>query len=95
MYIITVLEICLTSQPSVQTPTSTYFYLSNLPLVAICFFTTTIPKVLVNIQRQRQVTTYESYISQMYLYIYFAVGDIFLLTLMVYNHLLVICHSLR
>ena len=81
MYIISVfgnlLNIpAISSDSCLHTPTQ--FYLSNLPLVAICFFTTTIPKMLVNIQRQRKVITYESYISHMYFYIYFVVLDVVL-----------------
>ena len=91
MYIISVfgnlLNIpAISSDSHLHTPTQ--FCLSNLPLVAICFVTTTIPKMLVNMQRK--VITNESYISHMYFYICFVVS----LTMMIYDHL-VISHSLH
>uniref|UniRef100_A0A673VIA3 G-protein coupled receptors family 1 profile domain-containing protein n=1 Tax=Suricata suricatta TaxID=37032 RepID=A0A673VIA3_SURSU len=36
-----------------------YFFLANLSLTDICFISTTIPKMLLNIQTQRKVITYE------------------------------------
>lgn len=50
--------------------------------VSVCFTTTTILKLLVNIQIQRKAITYEDYITQVYFYVYFAVLDDFLVTVM-------------
>ena len=100
MYIITVfgnlLNIpAISSDSHLHIPT--YFCLSNLPLVTICFVTTTVPKMLVN--TQRKVITYERCISHVYSCIYSVVLDVvldvFLLTVMINDHLLVICYSLH
>ncbi|XP_011385594.1 olfactory receptor-like protein OLF4 [Pteropus vampyrus] len=72
-----------------------YFFLSNLSLVDICFTSTTIPKMLVNIQTQTQVITYGACITQMYFFILFAVLDDFLLTMMAYDRFVAICHPLH
>ncbi|KAB0388326.1 hypothetical protein FD755_003282 [Muntiacus reevesi] len=98
MYLITVfgnLAIILTvsSDPHLHTPM--YFFLSNLSFVDICFTSTTIPKMLWNIQTQRDIITYEGCIIQMYFYLLFAGLDDFLLTVMAYDRYVAICHPLH
>ncbi|ELK18371.1 olfactory receptor-like protein OLF4 [Pteropus alecto] len=72
-----------------------YFFLCNLSFVDICFTSTTIPKMLVNIQTQTQVITYGACITQMYFFMLFAVLDDFLLTMMAYDRFVAICHPLH
>ncbi|XP_019519683.1 PREDICTED: olfactory receptor 7A10-like [Hipposideros armiger] len=72
-----------------------YFFLSNLSFVDICFTSTTIPKMLVNIQTQSKVITYEGCITQMYFFLLFGVLDNFLLTVMAYDRFVAICHPLH
>ncbi|XP_043769845.1 olfactory receptor-like protein OLF4 [Cervus elaphus] len=72
-----------------------YFFISNLSFVDICFTTTTILKMLINIQSQRKAISYEGCISQMYFYMLFAVLDDFLLTVMAYDRYVAICHPLH
>uniref|UniRef100_G1Q491 Olfactory receptor n=2 Tax=Myotis lucifugus TaxID=59463 RepID=G1Q491_MYOLU len=75
--------------------TPMYFFLSNLSLVDICFTSTTVPKMLVNIQTQTKVITYEGCITQMYFYMLFAVLDSIILTVMAYDRFVAICHPLH
>ncbi|XP_006107455.1 olfactory receptor 7A5-like [Myotis lucifugus] len=98
MYLITVLGnlliiLAVSSDSHLHTPM--YFFLSNLSLVDICFTSTTVPKMLVNIQTQSKVITYEGCITQMYFFILFAVLDNFLLTVMAYDRFVAICHPLH
>ncbi|XP_065773858.1 olfactory receptor 7A17-like, partial [Muntiacus reevesi] len=72
-----------------------HFFLSNLSFVDICFTSTTIPKMLKNIQTQSKVITYEGCIIQVCFYIFFAGLDDFLLTVMVYDRFAAICHPLH
>ncbi|XP_065773830.1 uncharacterized protein [Muntiacus reevesi] len=72
-----------------------YFFLSNLSFVDICFTSTTIPKMLKNIQTQSKVITYEGCTIQVYFYIFFAGLDDFLLTVMAYDRFGAICHPLH
>ena len=72
-----------------------YFFLSNLSFVDICFTSTTIPKMLKNIQTQSKVITYEGCIIQVYFYIFFAGLDDFLLTVMAYDCFVAICQPLH
>ncbi|XP_008591076.1 PREDICTED: olfactory receptor 7A10-like, partial [Galeopterus variegatus] len=75
--------------------TPMYFFLSNLSFVDICFTSTTIPKMLVNIQTHSKVITYEGCITQMYFFILFGVLENFLLSVMAYDRYVAICHPLH
>ncbi|VTJ52909.1 Hypothetical predicted protein [Marmota monax] len=98
MYLVTVLGnlliiLATISDSNLHTPM--YFFLSNLSFVDICFTSTTIPKMLVNIQTQSKAITYTGCITQMYFFIHFAGLDIFLLTVMAYDRYVAICHPLH
>ncbi|XP_023603357.1 olfactory receptor 7A10-like [Myotis lucifugus] len=98
MYLITVfgnllIILAVISDSHLHTPM--YFFLSNLSLVDICFTSTTIPKMLWNIQTQSKAITYEGCITQMYFFILFAGLDNFILTVMAYDRFVAICHPLH
>ncbi|XP_024407035.2 olfactory receptor 7A17 [Desmodus rotundus] len=98
MYLITVLgnlliTLAVSSDSYLHTPM--YFFLSNLSLVDICFTSTTIPKMLLNIQTESKAITYTGCITQMYFLILFAGLDDFLLTVMAYDRFVAICHPLH
>ncbi|XP_045709544.1 putative olfactory receptor 7A2 [Phyllostomus hastatus] len=98
MYLITVLGnlliiLAVSSDSHLHTPM--YFFLSNLSLVDICFTSTNIPKMLVNIQTQSTVFTYLGCIIQMYFLMLFAVLDDFILTVMALDRYVAICHPLH
>uniref|UniRef100_A0A8C7AIG5 G-protein coupled receptors family 1 profile domain-containing protein n=1 Tax=Neovison vison TaxID=452646 RepID=A0A8C7AIG5_NEOVI len=98
MYLITVLGnvliiLAVSSDSHLHTPM--YFFLANLSFVDICFTSSTIPKMLWNIQTQSKVITYAGCITQMYFFILFADWDDFLLTVMAYDRFVAICHPLH
>ncbi|XP_044110818.1 olfactory receptor-like protein OLF4 [Neovison vison] len=98
MYLITVagnmlLILAVNSDFHLHTPM--YFFLANLSFADICFTTTTIPKMLWNIQTQSKVITYAGCITQMYFFMLFTGLDIFLLTVMAYDRFVAICHPLH
>ncbi|XP_045709107.1 olfactory receptor 7A10-like [Phyllostomus hastatus] len=98
MYLITVLGnlliiLAISSDSHLHTPM--YFFLSNLSLVDICFTSTTIPKMLLNIQTQSKAITYAGCIAQIYFSLLFALLDNFLLTVMAYDRFVAICHPLH
>ncbi|XP_061005580.1 olfactory receptor 7A17-like [Dama dama] len=98
MYLITVfgnLLIILAVSSDAHLHTPMYFFLSNLSFVDICFTSTTIPKMLWNIQTQSQVITYEGCITQIYFFLLSALLDIFLLRVMAYDRFVAICHPLH
>nr|XP_023472585.1 olfactory receptor 1361-like [Equus caballus] len=75
--------------------TPMYFFLSNLSLVDFCFISTTVPKMLVNIQTQTQSICYSGCLAQIYFCILLANMDNFLLTAMAYDRYAAICHPLH
>ncbi|KAM4889236.1 olfactory receptor 7D4-like [Thomomys bottae] len=98
MYLITILGnlliiLAVTSDPHLHTPM--YFFLSNLSFVDICFTSTTIPKMLVNIQTQRKDISYPECLTQVYFFMIFGGMDNFLLTVMAYDRFVAICHPLN
>uniref|UniRef100_A0A452TJI5 Olfactory receptor n=1 Tax=Ursus maritimus TaxID=29073 RepID=A0A452TJI5_URSMA len=98
MYLITVcgnllIILAVSSDSHLHTPM--YFFLANLSFVDICFTSTTVPKMLVNIQTQSKVITYAGCITQMYFFTLFAVLDVFLLSVMAYDRFVAICHPLH
>ena len=98
MYLITVfgnLLIILAVSSDSQLHTPMYFFLSNLSFVDIYFTSTTILKMLWNIENQNKVITFEGCITQVYFFTLFVVLDILLLTVMVYDRFMAICHPLH
>ena len=98
MYLITVLGnllIILAVSSDSQLHTPMYFFLLNLSLADICITSTTIPKMLVNIQTQSKAITYAGCITQMYFFLLFGGWDNFLLTVMAYDRYVAICHPLH
>ena len=98
MYLITVfgnllIILAIISDSHLHTPM--YFFLSNLSFVDICFTSTTIPKMLLNIITQTKVITYEDCLTQMYFFLLFVQLDNFLLTVMSYDRFIAICHPLH
>ncbi|XP_004771798.2 olfactory receptor 7D4-like [Mustela putorius furo] len=98
MYLVTVLGnlliiLAILFDPHLHTPM--YFFLSNLSLVDICFTSTTIPKMLLNIQAHSKDISYIGCITQVYFFMVFAGMDDFLLTVMAYDRYVAICHPLH
>ena len=98
MYLITVfgnllIILAVSSDSHLHTPM--YFFLSNLSFADICFTSTTIPKMLWNIQTHSKVITYEGCIIQMYFFLLFGGLDVLLLTVMAYDRYVAICHPLH
>ncbi|KFO28728.1 Olfactory receptor 7E24 [Fukomys damarensis] len=98
MYLVTVLGnlliiLAVSSDSHLHTPM--YFFLSNLAVVDICFTSTMIPKMIVNISTQSRVISYEGCLTQMSLSILFASMDDVLLTVMAYDRFVAICHPLH
>ncbi|KAM9103178.1 olfactory receptor 7D4-like isoform 2-T2 [Megaptera novaeangliae] len=98
MYLVTVLGnlliiLAVSSDSHLHTPM--YFFLANLSFVDICFVSTTVPSMLVNIQTQSKGISYTGCLTQVYFLMIFAVMDSFLLTVMAYDRFVAICHPLH
>ncbi|MBZ3872221.1 Olfactory receptor 18 [Sciurus carolinensis] len=97
MYLVTVLGnlliiLAVSSDSHLHTPM--YFFLSNLSLTDIGFISTTVPKMIVDIQTHSRVISYVGCLTQMSLFILFGCMDGMLLTVMAYDCFVAICHPL-
>ncbi|XP_049732705.1 olfactory receptor 18-like [Elephas maximus indicus] len=72
-----------------------YFFLSNLSMADIGFISTTVPKMLVNIQTQNKSITYAGCLTQVSFSYLFGCLDSLLLTVMAYDRFVAICHPLH
>ncbi|XP_069320916.1 olfactory receptor 7A17-like [Eulemur rufifrons] len=98
MYLITVLGnllIILATVSDSHLHSPMYFFLSNLSFSDICLVSTTVPKMLVNVQTHSKVISYAGCITQMYFFVLFVGLDSFLLTVMAYDRFVAICHPLH
>ncbi|XP_071458323.1 olfactory receptor 7E178-like, partial [Marmota flaviventris] len=75
--------------------TPMYFFLSNLSLADIGFTSTTVPKMLMNIQTHSRAISYVGCLTQMSIFIIFGCMDDMLLTVMAYDRFVAICHPLQ
>ncbi|KAF7465432.1 hypothetical protein GHT09_004165 [Marmota monax] len=85
LYLVTIfgnLLIILATISDSHLHTPMYFLLSILSFSALCFTSTTVPKMLVNIQSQSKAITYAGCITQMCFFTVFALLDNGLLTVM-------------
>nr|XP_020010448.1 olfactory receptor 1S1-like [Castor canadensis] len=97
MYLVTVVGnglIILAIGLDLNLHTPMYFFLANLSFADITSTSTSVPKMLTNIQFKSQSISYDSCITQMYFSIVFVVLDNFLLGVMAYDCFVAICHPL-
>ncbi|MBZ3870775.1 Olfactory receptor 7G1 [Sciurus carolinensis] len=95
MYLVTVLGnllIILAVRSDTHLNTPMYFFLCNLSFTDISCFSTTVPKMLVNIQRQSKIISYSGCLTQVCFILCFAGIENFLLAAMAYDHYVAICH---
>ncbi|XP_047386368.1 olfactory receptor 7E24-like [Sciurus carolinensis] len=98
MYLVTVLGnlliiLAVSSDSHLHTPM--YFFLFNLSLADIGFISTTVPKMLVNIQTHSGVISFVGCLTQMSVFILFGCMDGTILTVMAYDRFVAICHPLH
>ncbi|XP_014684971.1 olfactory receptor 7G1-like [Equus asinus] len=97
MYLVTILGnllIILTVSSDSHLHTPMYFFLSNLSFTDICISTTTIPKMVLNIQAHNQGITYVGCLTQIGFVLVFGGYENFLLVAMAYDRYVAICQPL-
>ncbi|XP_021547375.1 olfactory receptor 1J2 [Neomonachus schauinslandi] len=98
MYLTTVLGnllIILLIRLDSRLHTPMYFFLSHLAFTDVSFSSVTVPKMLMDMHAKYKSIPYAGCISQMYLFIFFADLDSFLITSMAYDCYVAICHPLH
>ncbi|XP_037360107.1 olfactory receptor 7G3-like [Talpa occidentalis] len=98
MYLVTVLGnlliiLAIIFDSHLHTPM--YFFLSNLSFVDICFTSTTIPKMLLNIQTQNRSISYTGCLTQISFALTFVGLENEILVMMAFDRFVAICHPLR
>uniref|UniRef100_A0A4X1UMH6 G-protein coupled receptors family 1 profile domain-containing protein n=1 Tax=Sus scrofa TaxID=9823 RepID=A0A4X1UMH6_PIG len=98
MYLVTILGnlllmLAVASDSHLHTPM--YFFLCNLSLADMGFISTTVPKMIMNIQTHSRVLSYVGCLTQMSNFILFGCMDGTLLTAMAHDRFVAICHPLR
>ncbi|KAM4889320.1 olfactory receptor 7E178-like [Thomomys bottae] len=98
LYLITVLGnlliiLAVISDPNLHTPM--YLFLSILSLADIGFTSSTVPKMLVDLQTHRSSISYVGCLTQMSVYILCGSMDNMLLTVMAYDRFVAICQPLQ
>ncbi|XP_077777385.1 olfactory receptor 2A5-like [Podarcis muralis] len=79
--------------PRLHTPM--YFFLSHLAFVDICYTSSTVPQMLVNLQSPRQTISLAGCAVQMYVFLVLATSECILLAVMAYDRYVAICHPLH
>ncbi|XP_040592603.1 olfactory receptor 18-like [Mesocricetus auratus] len=87
LFILTVISDCHLHTPM-------YCFLSNLSMVDIGFISTTVPRVIVDIQTNCPAISYVGCLTQMSLFVIFGCMDDMLLAVMTYDRFVAICHPL-
>ncbi|XP_020634710.3 olfactory receptor 5B21-like [Pogona vitticeps] len=72
-----------------------YFFLSHLSCLDICLSSTVVPKILVNVVRQRQTISYNGCLAQVFFLVSFAATEPALLAIMAYDRYAAICRPLH
>uniref|UniRef100_A0A8D0X010 Olfactory receptor 18-like n=1 Tax=Sus scrofa TaxID=9823 RepID=A0A8D0X010_PIG len=98
MYLVTLLGnlliiLAVTSDSHLHTPM--YFFLSSLSLADISVSSTTVLKMLVNLQAHRRSISYAGCLAQVIFFSLFACLESLLLAVMAYDRLVAICHPLH
>uniref|UniRef100_A0A8C2LF56 Olfactory receptor family 1 subfamily AK member 2 n=1 Tax=Cricetulus griseus TaxID=10029 RepID=A0A8C2LF56_CRIGR len=98
IYLVTVIGnmlivLAIGSYPRLQTPM--YFFLANFSLTDLCLSSTTVPRMLVDIQAHRHTIPYTGCLSQIYFFLWFIGLDVFLLAVMAFDSLVAICYPLH
>ncbi|XP_051034527.1 olfactory receptor 18-like [Phodopus roborovskii] len=95
MYILALfgnLLIILTVSSDSHLHTPMYFFLSNLSMIDISFISTTVPRLIVDIQTHCPVISYVSCLTQMSLFVILGGMDSMLLAVMAYDRFVAIYH---
>ncbi|KAL6090178.1 hypothetical protein STEG23_035994 [Scotinomys teguina] len=98
MYLVTLtgnvlIILAIGSDPHLHTPM--YFFLANLSFADMGLISSTVTKMLFNVQTQRHTISYTGCLTQMYLFMMFGDLDSFFLAVMAYDRYVAICRPLH
>nr|XP_008504997.1 PREDICTED: olfactory receptor 2B6 [Equus przewalskii] len=97
-YIITIfgnLTIILVSCLDSKLHTPMYFFLTNLSLLDLCYTTSTVPQMLVNLYSARKVISYGGCVAQLFMFLALGATECVLLAVMSFDRFVAICRPLH
>ncbi|XP_006902714.1 PREDICTED: olfactory receptor 2B2-like [Elephantulus edwardii] len=97
-YILTIfgnLAIILVSRLDSKLHTPMYFFLTNLSLLDLCYTTSTVPQMLVNICSTRKVISYGGCVAQLFIFLALGSTECLLLAVMSFDRFAAICRPLH
>ncbi|XP_062961892.1 olfactory receptor 5V1-like [Cynocephalus volans] len=89
----TLIIMAIRASPALHTPM--YYFLSNLSFLDICYTSTTMPVMLVNVFQEKKTISYEGCLSQLFFFVTFAGTEGVLLAAMAYDRYVAICRPLQ
>nr|XP_056711993.1 olfactory receptor 13H1-like [Euleptes europaea] len=89
----TLLIVLIILSPLLHTPM--YFFLCNLSFLDIFYTTSSIPQSLINCFFRRPTISYTRCITEMYVSLFLAIAECFLLAVMAYDRFAAVCNPLR
>ncbi|XP_066485896.1 olfactory receptor 14A16-like [Tiliqua scincoides] len=72
-----------------------YFFLVNLSFSDICYISTTVPKSMATSLTNNKLISFSGCVTQVFLVVVLASGELFILTVMAYDRYIAICHPLQ
>ncbi|CAO2595415.1 Putative olfactory receptor 2W6 [Lemmus lemmus] len=97
-YILTIfgnMTIILVSRLDSKLHTPMYFFLTNLSLLDLCYTTSTVPQMLINICSSRKVISYGGCVVQLFIFLALGCTECFLLAVMAYDRYAAVCKPLH
>ncbi|KAM9665789.1 olfactory receptor 2B2 [Trichechus inunguis] len=97
-YILTILgnlAIILVSRLDSKLHTPMYFFLTNLSLLDLCYTTSTVPQMLINICSTRKVISYGGCVAQLFIFLALGSTECLLLAVMSFDRFVAICRPLH
>lgn len=97
-YIVTIfgnLTIILVSRLDSRLHTPMYFFLTNLSLLDLCYTTSTVPQMLVNLYSARKVISYGGCVAQLFIFLALGSTECLLLAVMSFDRFVAICRPLH
>ncbi|XP_037699614.1 olfactory receptor 2B6 [Choloepus didactylus] len=97
-YIVTIfgnLTIILVSRLDSKLHTPMYFFLANLSLLDLCYTTSTVPQMLVNLCSTRKVISYGGCVAQLFMFLALGATECVLLAVMSFDRFVAICRPLH
>ncbi|XP_011956428.3 olfactory receptor 2B2-like [Ovis aries] len=89
------ISVILVSRLDPQLDSSMYFFVSNLSLLDLCFTTSTVPQMLVNLWGPEKTISYGGCVAQLYISLALGSTECILLAIMAFDRYAAICKPLR